>query len=166
MARARRHVTLVSRGNWSLAAIKGNTSVLSLQPQSKVFHKYSEYIYFVSMYAQSLLYWGTIRFRCVATTCTSMLDWTFCWADFSIIPRLFMTSTFLFGTVALTHWQHIAITLQTHCQHIGNTLATHCEHIANTLPTHCEHIDNTLATHWQHVANTLPTHCQHIANPR
>ena len=51
--------------------------------------------------AHSLLYWGTILFRCAAATC-AMLAWTFCYAGFSLMPRLFSTSTFLIGTVALT----------------------------------------------------------------
>ena len=51
--------------------------------------------------AHSLLYWGTILFRCAAATC-AMLAWTFCCAGFSLMPRLFSTSTFLIGTVALT----------------------------------------------------------------
>ena len=51
--------------------------------------------------AHSLLYWGTILFRCVGATC-AMLAWTFCCAGFSLIPRLLSTSTFLIGTVALT----------------------------------------------------------------
>jgi hypothetical protein len=51
--------------------------------------------------AQSLLYWGTILFRCAAATCV-MLAWTFCCAGFSLIPRLLRISTFLIGTVALT----------------------------------------------------------------
>ena len=51
--------------------------------------------------AQSLLYWGTILFRCAAATC-AMLAWTFCCAGLSLIPRFSRTSTFLIGTVALT----------------------------------------------------------------
>ena len=51
--------------------------------------------------AHSLLYWGTILFRCAAATCV-MLAWTFCCAGFSLIPRLLRISTFLIGTVALT----------------------------------------------------------------